>query len=615
MKIFKFNIKIAVANKKHRFLSGDDVLEKKKIKKKKVKSKIKLKKYMHGLWFSAIIGSLGMIVESVGQLLLPKIMGKIIDEGISLQDKRYILVQGAMMVVVALVSIAGGVFCMMESSIVSQRYAARLRSAMFKKISAFSFKNIDEFSTASLTTRLTNDVTTIQNMVMMGLRMMIRVPSLLIVACVLAFRINAKLSSMIFLSLPVIAIVVGVVLKFGFPMFQKMQKRIDAINSVVQENLIGIRVVKAFVREDHEKEKFKKANDALTAQGAKAAGVIITTMPIMMLLFNFAMVAVMYFGGIEISKGPEFMTTGDLVTFVQYVMEILMSLMMFAMILIFVARGKACADRVREVLEAEIDVKSNEVTIGADAHGSVEFKNVNFRYSTQTHGDDILTDISFKAEPGKVIGIVGGTGCGKSSLVSLIPRLYDVTAGEVLVDGVDVRDYDLEQLRENIGVVLQNNTLFTGTIKENILWGKQNATDDEIIAACKAAQAHDFIMEQPDGYETVLAQGGLNLSGGQKQRLCIARAMIKNPKILILDDSTSAVDTATEAKIQEAFRNELKGTTVFIIAQRISSVSNADEILVMDNGTVADIGTHEELIKSSEIYQEIYKTQQKGVSE
>lgn len=582
-------------------------------KKKNVKNKTKLSKFMHGLWLPAIAGASGMVIESIGQLLLPKIMGKIIDEGISLQDKHYIFVQGALMLVIALVSIAGGVFCMRESSIVSQRYAARLRGAMFKKISAFSFKNIDEFSTASLTTRLTNDVTTIQNMVMMGLRMMIRVPSLLIFACIFAFRINAKLSSMIFLSLPVIAIVVAVVLKFGFPMFQKMQKRIDAINSVVQENLIGIRVVKAFVREEHEKEKFKKANDDLTAQGAKAAGVIITTMPIMMLLFNFAMVAVMYFGGVDISHGK--MTTGDLITFVQYVMEILMSLMMFAMILIFVARGKACADRVREVLDAEIDVKSNETTIGTEAHGNVEFKNVNFRYSTQTHGDDILTDISFKADAGKVVGIVGGTGCGKSSLVSLIPRLYDATAGAVLVDGVDVRDYDLEELRENIGVVLQNNTLFTGTIRENILWGKKNATEEEVVSACKAAQAHDFIMEQPDGYETVLAQGGLNLSGGQKQRLCIARAMIKNPKILILDDSTSAVDTATEAKIQEAFRNELKDTTVFIIAQRISSVANADEILVMDNGTIADIGTHDELMESSEIYQEIYKTQQKGVSE
>lgn len=332
-----------------------------------------------------------------------------------------------------------------------------------------------------------------------------------------------------------------------------------------------------------------------------------------MLLFNLAMVLVMYFGGIDISKGG--MSTGDLIIFVSYVMEILMSLMMFAMMLIFIARSKASTDRIKEVLDADVDIKSNQTTIGAKSHGNVEFKNVSFRYSTQTHGDDILTGISFKAEAGKVVGIVGGTGCGKSSLVSLIPRLYDVTGGEVLVDGVNVRDYDLEELRETIGVVLQNNTLFTGTIRENILWGKKDATDDEIISACKAAQAHDFIMEQPDGYETVLAQGGLNLSGGQKQRLCIARAMIKKPKILILDDSTSAVDTATEAKIQEAFRNELSDTTVFIIAQRISSVVNADEILVMDNGTIADIGTHDELMKSSEIYQEIYKTQQKGVSE
>ena len=484
---------------------------------------------------------------------------------------------------------------------------------MFKKISSFSFKNIDEFSTASLTTRLTNDVTMIQNMTMMILRMLIRMPSMLIVASFFAVSINPRLASMLLFALPLIIIAVGVVMKFGFPMFKKMQKKIDALNSVVQENLIGIRVVKAFVREDHEKKKFKKANDNLSAMGEKAAGMIILAMPLMMLIFNLTMVMVIYKGGVSINAGD--MTTGDLLSFISYVMEILMSLMMIAMLLVMVARGKACADRIKEVLDAEVDIVNNEKTLTAEKHGRVQFENVNFRYSTQTDGDDILNGISFTAEPGQIIGIVGGTGCGKSSLVSLIPRLYDVTGGRVLIDDVDVRNYDIEELRELIGVVLQNNVLFTGTIKENIRWGKKDATDEEIIAACKAAQAHDFIMRQPDGYDTVLAQGGLNLSGGQKQRLCIARAMIKKPKILILDDSTSAVDTATEAKIRNAFYNELKDTTVFIIAQRISSVKEADEILVMDDGEIKGVGNHNELMETNEIYQEIYNTQQKGVIE
>ncbi|MCI9641620.1 MAG: ABC transporter ATP-binding protein [Eubacterium sp.] len=579
-------------------------------------------KFLKGLWIASVIGSLGMVLEAACQLYLPKLMGKIIDNGVtpvinetmSAADGRaYVLKEAVIMILVSLIAIVGGITCMKLSSEVSQKFAARIRNAMFKKISSFSFKNIDEFSTASLTTRLTNDVTMIQNMTMMILRMLIRMPSMLIVASFFAVSINPRLASMLLFALPLIIIAVGVVMKFGFPMFKKMQKKIDALNSVVQENLIGIRVVKAFVREDHEKKKFKKANDDLSAMGAKAAGMIILAMPLMMLIFNLTMVMVIYKGGVSINAGD--MTTGDLLSFISYVMEILMSLMMIAMLLVMVARGKACADRIKEVLDAEVDIVNNEKTLTAEKHGRVQFENVNFRYSTQTDGDDILNGISFTAEPGQIIGIVGGTGCGKSSLVSLIPRLYDVTGGRVLIDDVDVRNYDIEELRELIGVVLQNNVLFTGTIKENIRWGKKDATDEEIIAACKAAQAHDFIMRQPDGYDTVLAQGGLNLSGGQKQRLCIARAMIKKPKILILDDSTSAVDTATEAKIRNAFYNELKDTTVFIIAQRISSVKEADEILVMDDGEIKGVGNHNELMETNEIYQEIYNTQQKGVIE
>lgn len=593
-----------------------------KNKKEKKKSKTRLMKFLKGLWIASVIGSLGMVLEAACQLYLPKLMGKIIDNGVtpvinetmSAADGRaYVLKEAVIMILVSLVAIVGGITCMKLSSEVSQKFAARIRNAMFKKISSFSFKNIDEFSTASLTTRLTNDVTMIQNMTMMILRMLIRMPSMLIVASFFAVSINPRLASMLLFALPLIIIAVGVVMKFGFPMFKKMQKKIDALNSVVQENLIGIRVVKAFVREDHEKKKFKKANDNLSAMGEKAAGMIILAMPLMMLIFNLTMVMVIYKGGVSINAGD--MTTGDLLSFISYVMEILMSLMMIAMLLVMVARGKACADRIKEVLDAEVDIVNNEKTLTAEKHGRVQFENVNFRYSTQTDGDDILNGISFTAEPGQIIGIVGGTGCGKSSLVSLIPRLYDVTGGRVLIDDVDVRNYDIEELRELIGVVLQNNVLFTGTIKENIRWGKKDATDEEIIAACKAAQAHDFIMRQPDGYDTVLAQGGLNLSGGQKQRLCIARAMIKKPKILILDDSTSAVDTATEAKIRNAFYNELKDTTVFIIAQRISSVKEADEILVMDDGEIKGVGNHNELMETNEIYQEIYNTQQKGVIE
>ncbi len=593
-----------------------------KNKKEKKKSKTRLMKFLKGLWIASVIGSLGMVLEAACQLYLPKLMGKIIDNGVtpvinetmSAADGRaYVLKEAVIMILVSLIAIVGGITCMKLSSEVSQKFAARIRNAMFKKISSFSFKNIDEFSTASLTTRLTNDVTMIQNMTMMILRMLIRMPSMLIVASFFAVSINPRLASMLLFALPLIIIAVGVVMKFGFPMFKKMQKKIDALNSVVQENLIGIRVVKAFVREDHEKKKFKKANDNLSAMGEKAAGMIILAMPLMMLIFNLTMVMVIYKGGVSINAGD--MTTGDLLSFISYVMEILMSLMMIAMLLVMVARGKACADRIKEVLDAEVDIVNNEKTLTAEKHGRVQFENVNFRYSTQTDGDDILNGISFIAEPGQIIGIVGGTGCGKSSLVSLIPRLYDVTGGRVLIDDVDVRNYDIEELRELIGVVLQNNVLFTGTIKENIRWGKKDATDEEIIAACKAAQAHDFIMRQPDGYDTVLAQGGLNLSGGQKQRLCIARAMIKKPKILILDDSTSAVDTATEAKIRNAFYNELKDTTVFIIAQRISSVKEADEILVMDDGEIKGVGNHNELMETNEIYQEIYNTQQKGVIE
>lgn len=581
----------------------------------------KLAKYINGLWHLCIVSALGMIVEAICELALPSIANMIYEKCAAVsgdpnaaQDvKSYVIKIGVLMFVMAVVGLCGGLATMKASSVVSQKFSYRLRNDMYKKISDFSFKNIDEFSTSSLTTRMTNDVTLLQNTLMMGLRILVRAPALLIVSAVFAFSINAKLSLILVVMLPIMIVIVALILKFGFPMFQKMQKKIDNVNRVVQENLIGIRVVKAFVREDREKEKFHKASDELAKQGSKAAGLVVTVMPILMLMMNVVIVYIYYKGSLDAANPNVKMDVGQISVLASYIVQVLMNIMMVSMLMLQLTRAKACGDRVVEVLDTEIDIKNPEnAFVPENPQGNVEFKNVCFGYNK---GDNVLENINFKANAGNIVGIIGSTGCGKSSLVNLIPRLYDVTDGEVLVDGVNVKEYDLTALRDMIGVVLQKNVLFSGTIKENIRWGKKDATDDEIIAACKAAQAHDFIMRQPNGYDTDLSQGGLNLSGGQKQRLCIARAMIKSPKILILDDSTSAVDTATEAKIREAFYNELADTTVIIIAQRISSVKDADEIVVLDDGKIDAVGTHDELMKSCEIYQEIYTTQQKGVLE
>lgn len=574
----------------------------------------KLSVYLEGLWGLAILSMSGMIIEAICELSLPSLANSVYNsvsaEGAT---KGVVIKFGALMLLLALIGLAGGLSTMKASAIVSQRFSYRLRKSMYEKVSEFSFKNIDQFSTSSLTTRMTNDITTLQNTIMMGLRILVRAPALLIVSAFFAFRINARLSAILLVLLPILGVIIALVLKIGFPMFQKMQKKIDNINRVVQENLIGIRVVKAFVREEKEKDKFHFASDDLAKMGSRAAGLIVTLMPIMMLLMNGVIMFIYYRGAIDAATPEKHMDVGQISVLAAYIMQVLMNIMMVSMMFLMIARAKACGDRVVEVLDAEIDITNPENPyIPESPRGEVEYNGVSFGY----HDDDkVLEDISFKAEAGSIVGIIGSTGCGKSSLVNLIPRLYDVTAGELLVDGVNVKDYDLEALRDIIGVVLQKNVLFSGTIKDNIKWGKKDATDEEIIAACKSAQAHDFIMAQPDGYDTDLSQGGLNLSGGQKQRLCIARAMIKAPKILILDDSTSAVDTATEAKIRESFYNELKDTTVFIIAQRISSVSDADKIIVLDDGKIAGIGKHDELIENNEIYKEIYETQQKGVLE
>ena len=576
----------------------------------------KLSKYLHGLWHLCALSAMGMIIEAICELALPSIANHIYNRVSSAAQsgddiKSYVIGIGALMFGLAVIGLAGGLITMKVSSIASQRFSYRLRKALYEKVSAFSFKNIDAFSTSSLTTRMTNDVTMLQNTLIMILRILVRAPALLVVSAFFAFSINAKISLILVVMLPIIGVIVALVLKFGFPMFQKMQKKIDNVNRVVQENLIGIRVVKAFVREDREKEKFHKASDELANQGAKASGLVVTIMPIMMLLMNVVIVFIYYSGAKSAAAGN--MDVGQISVLAAYIIQVLMNIMMLSMFMLQLTRAKACGDRVCEVLDTEVDIVNPEnAFIPENPKGEIEFKDVNFGYY---ENDNVLESLNFKADAGNIIGIIGSTGCGKTSLVNLIPRLYDVSAGTVMVDGVDVRDYDIKALRDMIGVVLQKNVLFSGTIKENIKWGNPDATDEEIINVCKAAAAHDFIMEQPDGYETDLSQGGLNLSGGQKQRLCIARAMIKNPKILILDDSTSAVDTATEAKIRESFYNEFKDTTVIIIAQRISSVKDADKIIVLDDGKIDAIGDHIELINSCEIYQEIYKTQQKGVLE
>lgn len=567
---------------------------------------------MKGLWGLCILSGTGMIVEAACELSMPKLaelLHKNVENGIA--DFSVILQFGAGMVLLAIIGLVGGLCTMKVSSVAAQRFSYRLRKDVYKKVSDFSFKNIDKFSTSSLTTRMTNDITALQNTLLFGLRMLFRAPALLVVAAVLAVRINPRLSLILVAVFPVIVVIVILGLKIGFPLFQKMQKKIDNVNRVVQENLIGIRVVKAYVREDKEKEKFHFASDDLAKMGATAAGIVVSVMPLLMLIMNGIIIWIYYKGANDAYAGK--MDVGEISVFANYIVQVLMNIMMVSVIFIMVARAKACGDRVVEVMDEKIDIENPEKAyIPESPKGKVEFRDVSFGY---IEDDRVLKNITFTAEAGSVIGIIGSTGCGKTSLVNLIPRLYDVNEGQVLVDGVDVRDYDLTALRDITGVVLQKNVLFSGTIKDNIRWGKPDATDEEIEKACKSAQAHGFVTEQPDGYETDLSQGGLNLSGGQKQRLCIARAMIKDPKILILDDSTSAVDTATEAKIRESFYGEFRDTTVFIIAQRISSVQNADKILVIDDGEIRGEGTHDELMQTNEIYKEIYETQQKGVRE
>ena len=572
--------------------------------------------HLKGLKKEAIKSPLYILAEVVLELLLPLVMSEIVDVAIPAGDTGRIFVLGALMVIIALAAMTCGVLSAKYATYASQGFGANLRQALFDKVQEFSFADIDRFSSASLITRMTNDVNALTMMLNMSLRMLFRAPAMLLFALCISFSINAKLACILLIIVPVMGAAIGTVMKICGRLFGIMQQRIDAMNNALQENLVAVRVVKAFVRQDHEKKKFNKANEDLMHAGLNVGMRVIATSPIMTLAMNVATVGVLYVGGRMVMGGTFLL--GDLQAVLNYVSQVLMSVMMVAMALLHLARSQACAKRIREVLSTVPSVRDDADAAERElpeAKGRVEFRDVSFRYVEGGTGDDVLKDISFTVNPGSFVAIVGGTGTGKSSLVNLIPRFYDVTGGAVLLDGLDVRRYPLEQLRSRIGMVLQNNVLFTGSIRENLLWGREDATEEEMVQAAKDAQAYDFIMAMPEGFDTRLTQGGTNVSGGQRQRLCIARAMLRKPAVLILDDSTSAVDSATEAAIRESFAKNLKDTTVIIIAQRISSVRYADEILVLDDDHIAARGSHERLMAESEIYQEIYRSQQEGVGE
>ena len=572
--------------------------------------------HLQGYQKEALKSPLLIILEVICELLLPLVMAQIVDTAIPAGDVGLIFKLGALMLVLAAVSMLCGVLASKYAAFASQGFGANLRQCLFDKVQEFSFADIDRFSSASLITRMTNDVNNMTMMLAMGLRMLVRAPVMLVVAVAVSCYLNARLALILAVIIPLMMLVIGYLMKTCTKLFKTLQTKIDALNNTLQENLVAIRVVKAFVREDHERKKFKQSNDDLTGAALSVGMRIIAIMPAMIIAMNAATVAGLYFGGKMVMGGT--FDLGRLQAFLNYVFQILMSVMMVSMSLLQLSRAQACAARIQQVLDTRPSVADRPETEGAllpAPRGAVEFRDVSFKYQAAGSGDDVLSHISFTVEPGKFLAIVGGTGTGKSSLVNLIPRFYDVTGGAVLVDGVDVRDYPLEELRGRIGMVLQTNVLFTGTIRENLLWGDPNATEEDMIRASKDAQAYDFIMSFPDGFDTVLDQGGVNVSGGQKQRLCIARAMLRKPAILILDDSTSAVDSATEAAIRESFARNLKGTTVIMIAQRISSVQYADEIIILDDDHIAGQGTHRELLASNSIYQEIYRSQQEGVGE
>lgn len=568
------------------------------------------KKYITPYLSAFVIGPLMMLTEVAGEVMLPKFMSMIINNGVASRNVAYIGKMGTLMVLTVLFMAVGGILGAYFSAKASISFTSDMRNDLFRKVQQFSFENIDGYSTGSLVTRLTNDVQQVQNILMMGLRMALRAPGMFLGALIMAFLMNRRLAVIILIVIPLLLAAILLILKTAFPRFGEMQRRLDRLNSGIQESLTNVRVVKSFVREAHEIEKFSKLNDDLKESSLRALRIVITTMPVMMFAMNVTTLAVVWYGGNIIIAGK--MPVGDLTAFTTYIVQILMSLMMLSMVFLQSSRASASMKRINEIFDTEIGLnddnaknKDKKVT-----EGRVEFKNVSFGYSGENGRKDlVLEGISFTAEPGQTIGIIGSTGSGKTSLVQLIPRLYDVTGGEVLVDGVNVKEYSLKHLREGVGMVLQKNVLFSGTIEENLRWGNEDAPMEDVIRFSESAQADPFVKTFKNGYDTEMGQGGVNVSGGQKQRLCIARALLKRPKILILDDSTSAVDTATEAKIRESLYHDLKDTTKIIIAQRISSVQEADQILVLEDGKIIGHGTHEELLKTCETYSEIYTTQ------
>ena len=565
-------------------------------------------KYIKPYLPAFIIGPLMMIVEVIGEVVLPKLMANIINVGVTNGSAGYITGTGALMILVALLMMAGGVGGAYFGAKAAVSFAADLRKDAFDKVQTFSFANLDQFSTGSLITRLTNDITQVQNLINMALRMMLRAPGMLIGALIMAFVMNAELAVIVLIVIPILVGAIAVLIKIAFPKFKIMQKKLDALNSNIQEMLTNVRVIKSFVRGDYEEKKFAASNEDLKQTSLGAFKTIIIVMPLMMLMMNGTTLAVVWFGGRQIIVGN--MQVGDLTAFTTYIVQILMSLMMLAMVILQSSRALASLSRIREILDTEVDLNDEHCKEPDKivSSGRVEFRDVSFRYYKENK-EAVLSHISFAVKSGQTLGIIGSTGSGKTTLVQMIPRLYDADEGEVLVDGVNVKDYTLENLREGVGMVLQKNVLFSGSILENLMWGDENASMEEVRKAAQAAQADGFVSSFTGGYEMDLGQGGVNVSGGQKQRLCIARALLKKPKILILDDSTSAVDTATEAKIRESFAGELKNTTKIIIAQRISSVQEADEIMVLDDGKIVGFGKHEDLLASCEAYQEIYYSQ------
>lgn len=555
-----------------------------------------------------ILGPCFMMMEVVGDVLLPYMLAKIINQGIAERNVAYIIKIGAIMGLIAVIMAVGGVLGAWFASKAAMNFGADLRMDLFEKIQQFSFQNIDNFSTGSLITRLTNDITQIQNMIMMTLRMCLRSPDILIGAMVMAFVISPKLAAIFIIVLPVLAVLIVVIMRRAFPQFRTLQEKLDALNSCIQEGLVGIRLIKSFVRGDYEEMRFEKRNQQLKEANLTAMKTMLLYTPLMTLALNITTVVVVWSGGNMIVAGN--MQVGDLTAFTNYIVQIMSSLTMLSIAFLNWARAIASFHRVGEVLDEKIDLTDENAKHKdrAVCEGSVEFQNVSFRYYKNSP-EWVIENISFKLEAGKTLGIIGSTGSGKSTLVSMIPRLYDTDEGTVLVDGINVRDYGLKPLREGIGMVLQNNTLFSGSITENLKWGDEHADEKAVRKAAQNAQAAGFIDSFKDGYRTRLEQSGNNVSGGQKQRLCIARALLKCPKILILDDSTSAVDTATERAIREALHSEYKDMTKIIIAQRIRSVMDADEILVLDNGKTAGFGTHEQLLADCPVYREIYDVQ------